>query len=180
MKECKKVNYDPNYIWFDYQALFDKTKDKILKKDNDTKIYHADFIENNLARDAVFGTDLENGFNYSRDFLNEILNGNVCSFFFAYGNCCELLDKKNQDYNPDEIKQCKLNSTFFLVLVVSFSNKYNDARMEDYTKISKGYIPTSLKESTRNINEMNLYEIIAPLIKNLLFSLFLYNFIIFN
>ena len=163
MKESKKVVYDPNTMWFDYQSLFNKMKDDYLDKENDNEIDHIDFIENDIARDAVFGTDWETGINYSKTYLNEILIGNAYSLFFAKKYCYEQLNKINSNNNSDEIMQCKLNYIYFLALLVPFIN--NGYLMEEYSKLSNGNIPTSLKKDTRNINEMNLYEIVTPLIE---------------
>ena len=75
--------------------------------------------------------------------------------FLMSGNCEE---------NSDEMKQLKLNYKYLLALVDSFSAKYNDARMEDYIKLSNGLVPSSICENARDIKKMNLSEIINPLL----------------
>ena len=62
----------------------------------------------------------------------------------------------NSNNNSDEIMQCKLNYIYFLAFLVPFIN--NGYLMEEYSKLSNGNIPTSLK---------NIYEIVTPLIENL-------------
>ena len=65
------VEYDPMEMWFNYQALFEKTKSFILKKPCDIEIEHTIFQFDKVARDAFFGSD-----NYA-DLLQDLLNGNI-------------------------------------------------------------------------------------------------------
>ena len=66
-----KVEYDPMEMWFDYQALFEKTKSFILKKPCEFKIMHTAFDFDKVARNALFGT------NDYADLLKDLLNGNI-------------------------------------------------------------------------------------------------------
>ena len=60
-------------MWFDYQALFEKTKIFILKKPCDIEIEHTIFKCDRVERDALFGSN-----NYI-DFLQDLLNGNIAT-----------------------------------------------------------------------------------------------------
>ena len=48
------IIYDPEKMWFDYQALFDKTRNRILGLNDNIKVKHTDFKENYLARLVIF------------------------------------------------------------------------------------------------------------------------------
>ena len=38
-----RVEYDPEIMWFDYQSLFDKTRNAVLYIDCNFEIKHTDF-----------------------------------------------------------------------------------------------------------------------------------------
>ena len=38
-----RVKYDPEIMWFDYQSLFDKTRNAVLDIDCNFEIKHTDF-----------------------------------------------------------------------------------------------------------------------------------------
>ena len=50
----KKIKYNPSKMWFDYQALFDKTKNKVFGKTGNIEVKHVDFTKNTIARNGVF------------------------------------------------------------------------------------------------------------------------------
>ena len=60
-------------MWFDYQALFDKTRNKILGKTDNIKVKHVDFSENTNSRKEVF-SDNEIDTNMSHKALDGDLN----------------------------------------------------------------------------------------------------------
>ena len=53
----RKVQYNPEKMWFDYQALFDKTRNKILGKTDNIKVKYTDFDKNIIAKQAIFDND---------------------------------------------------------------------------------------------------------------------------
>ena len=50
----RKVKYNPDIMWFDYQALFDKTRNKVFGKTDNIEVKHVDFTKNTIARNGVF------------------------------------------------------------------------------------------------------------------------------
>ena len=50
----KKVKYIPEKMWIDYQALFDKTRNKVLGKTDDIKVRYVNLEENRIARNGLF------------------------------------------------------------------------------------------------------------------------------
>ena len=58
VKNCtRKLKYYLEKMWFDYQALFDKARNKILSKEDNIQVRHVDFNENIYARNGVFSGD---------------------------------------------------------------------------------------------------------------------------
>ena len=50
----RKVKYNPDIMWFNYQALFDKTRNKVFGKTDNIEVKHVDFTKNTIARNGVF------------------------------------------------------------------------------------------------------------------------------
>ena len=50
----RKVKYNPEKMWIDYQALFDKTRNKVLSKTDDIKVRYVNLEENRVARSGLF------------------------------------------------------------------------------------------------------------------------------
>mgnify|MGYP006873014961 CR=1 FL=1 len=67
-----KVEYDDSIMWFDYQSLFDKTKNVILGINCDVEIEHTNFKCNKCAANAT-------GIKDNKDLLKSILSGNIDS-----------------------------------------------------------------------------------------------------
>ena len=63
-----RIEYEPESMWFDYQALFDQTKIWVLHNDPIFKIkefetipvQHIDFEKNTLAKEVLFGDKVHN------------------------------------------------------------------------------------------------------------------------
>ena len=72
-----RIEYDPKNMWFDYQALFDQTKNWVLHYDFKIKefekipVKHTDFEKNTLAKKALFGDKVDN------KLINDICRGFV-------------------------------------------------------------------------------------------------------
>ena len=47
------LNDGKNKMWFDYEALFKKTKSFVLKQDNNIEVDHTDFDKDIVARDCL-------------------------------------------------------------------------------------------------------------------------------
>ena len=66
------LNAGKNKMWFDYEALFRKTKSFVLKQDNNIEVDHTDFDKDLVARDCL--SDGKNNYAY---YINNILNGDI-------------------------------------------------------------------------------------------------------
>ena len=123
-----RVEYNPDEMWFDYQALFDKTKLAILGIDNDIEVKHTDFSENDIARTALF-RDSE-----YKSALSKILNGNINAQSDAM---YDLL----LSYASSQCGEMFLNYKYLIGIVASLSsNKYANEEYREYSR----YIPEDL------------------------------------
>ena len=77
----RQVYYNPEKMWFDYQALFDKTKNKVLGKIDNIKVKHTDFDKNVIAREAMFYND-----KVDINLLNEVSDGDLNSQAYIQNN----------------------------------------------------------------------------------------------
>ena len=48
-----RVEYDPEIMWFDYQSLFDKTRNAVLDIDCNIEIKHTDFKYDECAANTT-------------------------------------------------------------------------------------------------------------------------------
>ena len=47
------INAGKSKMWFDYEALFKKTKSFVLKQDNNIEVDHTDFYKDFVSRDCL-------------------------------------------------------------------------------------------------------------------------------
>ena len=66
------LNAGKNKMWFDYEALFKKTKSFVLKQDINIEVDHTDFDNDIVARDCL--SDGKENYAY---YINNILNGDI-------------------------------------------------------------------------------------------------------
>ena len=154
----KKVEYNPDEMWFDYQALFNKTKSVVLEQDCDIEVKHTNFESDKFARDA---TSIKNN---NSELLNDIISGNA-------EKQCELLEIMDYYYQNDPVIDVYFsyeifskNYLFLLGIAASFCN------LDDYYETVRekiieyiGYWPDILKP--RNVRKTNYYEVMELLSK---------------
>ena len=54
---CNEIMYNPDIMWFDYPALFNKTINVILGKADNTNIRYTNFQNNKIALRAIFNSN---------------------------------------------------------------------------------------------------------------------------
>ena len=122
----KVVDYDEKTMWFDYQALFDKTKNVVLGKNDTTNVKHVDFKEDSLARNVVFGTSMYDDHNeYYESNLYDIENGDVYAQSDAIYNMLDYC-KSNEFINKNSLDY--LNYKYMLGIVSSFLSSDPDIK----------------------------------------------------
>ena len=155
-----RVKYEPDKMWFDYQALFDKTKSAILEQNLNVEVKHTDFEENKLARQAVFGRD-----KYYSSSLKGIMDGELNSLYSALSNIGEYLDidcykigySERKTLSQEDFKLVDSNYRYFLGINVSLCD-YSRHVMEEYRNLTGCYLPKSV--TTKNIFKINFKEVI--------------------
>ena len=82
------INAGKNKMWFDYEALFKKTKSFVLKQDNNIEVDHTDFNKDLVARDCL--CDGIQNYDY---YINNILNGDINIQYIALHNIADYAIK---------------------------------------------------------------------------------------
>ena len=97
-----RVEYNPDYMWFDYQALFDQTKIWVLHHELKIKefvkvlVQHTDFEKNDLVKKILF-----------KNYIDNTLINDICSLIFLEMQkvlkiLIKHLDGHAKDYNNDD------------------------------------------------------------------------------
>ena len=152
----KIVEYNSDIMWFDYQALFDKTKSVVLEEDNDIQVAHTNFETNTVAK-VVLGINS----NYD-ELIIQAIGGSIKAqyeLFDKIGNYLQnyLISDNNRYYI---INYNYLNMMSIIAVLSDLDNAHAremyKSRMRRQT-IKKDFF-------MRNINKINFYNIITPLI----------------
>ena len=160
----RQLNYNPEKMWFDYQALFDKTRNKILGKSDNIKVRHIDFDKNDKARKAVFGSE-----EVDVNFLNRILDGDLGSQAYVTNQLYYL-------YRDDNDDDMYTNFCFFLAIKIALGSRA-ECNWIDYSECSwDDFVPTYFTESALKnknnelIEKMNFYAIVRPILGSMHFN----------
>ncbi len=151
-----KVIYDEDIMWFDYQALFDKTMSRILNGTNNNKVQCTDFDNNELARNVM----LLDG-KCDTSLIDNVLSGNVESQYKIMQNCANYLFGEyriRNGINIDEEQEhiIALNYRYLVgILTLLAGDKFNDIKRE-YIHLAGGSNPDFLNNA--NIKNVNLYD----------------------
>ena len=82
-----RVEYDPEIMWFDYQSLFDKTRNTVLDIDCNIEIKQIDFNCDNCSENAT-------GIKNNSELLQSILSGSIDSVCEVVNKIFDLLYKR--------------------------------------------------------------------------------------
>lgn len=131
LDDCKSnnnniVDYDEETMWFDYQTLFDKTKNIMLGKNDTTEVKHVDFKKDSFAKKVVFGTSMYDDCDeYYESNLYDIENGDVYAQSDAMYNMLDYC-KSNEFINENSFDY--LNYKYMLGIVSSFLSSDQDIK----------------------------------------------------
>ena len=126
----RKVKYNPDIMWFDYQALFDKTRNKVLGKTDNIKVKHVDFNKNVIARKAVFDSD-----EIDTNMLNKALDGDLNSLG-------KIKENLYYYYRQDNDNDAYTNFLYFLTIQMALGTCY-ECNWNDYSSCSHNdFVPT--------------------------------------
>ena len=155
MNDGSRVEYEPDKMWFDYQALFDKTKSVVLEQNIDIEVKHTAFHHDDLARNA---TGIKNNNSYV---LKEVLLGNI-------DKQCEVLKNMNHYYENGSYGDVfydysiyKSNYFSLLGIVSSLCNLQDTYNVRKQCIEYIGYLPDALSE--RNVAKIKYCDIMKLL-----------------
>ena len=158
------LNAGKNKMWFDYEALFKKTKSFVLKQDNNIEVDHTDFDNDIVARDCL--SDGKKNYAY---YINNILNGDINIQYQALLNIANYAIKLfalgfETLYNEDDCKNVPLNFKLLCANIVAFNNYLPENDKNNVIKqylahtngitpdfITSKIIPESLSDVTKYI-----------------------------
>ena len=167
----RKVIYNKKYMWFDYQALFDKTRNKLLGKTDNIEVNYVDFEENPIAKEAIFNSD-----EIDTSLLKNVLNGDLDSIekidpiIFQYYWC-----KKDELSDKDQ-EIVYINHLYFLTIKIALC-EYDEHTYYHYLEhVNSDFLPTyfssdSLRsKNNKPIEKMNFYAIARPIMGSIFFD----------
>ena len=144
-------------MWFNYQALFEKIKSFILKKPCDIEIEHTIFKYDEVARDALFGSD-----NYA-DLLKDLLNGNIAILR-------KLIDNSRYSYyHAFYCYRPMIYQNFIYLLGIGVA-LYDDTLMRYFYN---EYADDEPEDLDFDLSKRCYYNIMVPLIRNIKTMLYL-------
>ena len=140
------VEYDPTKMWFDYQALFDKTKSIVLGQPCDIGVKHTNFYEYPLDKVR----------------LSQILSGDIDAQ-------CNLVNEMKKYINDriflNEYLSSEIVSNYIYLMCIAVSlcdlNDEYGIRHDCEEKI--GYLPKEL--SWRDVNKICYYDAVTTMFK---------------
>ena len=139
---CEIIEYNPNIMWFDYQALYENRRNFVIKnflgkstykfEDN---IKHPDFNNNSLAKKSIMNGNLDNNINYQTN-KNNINNYYVLQY----------------------------NYRCLLAIIVQFSGVREKIYRKEYCNLAK-YIPKEFyMQNEDDIYKVQFHNIVQPLL----------------
>ena len=145
----KIIDSGKHKMWFNYEALFKKTKSFVLKEENNIEIDHTDFDKDLLAREC-----LSNGKGDYTYYVNNILNGDINVQFQALNNMAvyaKLLFAIGMEcfYCRKDCETVPLNYRLLCANIVTFNKFFpeNDknAIIKQYLAHTNGITPDFIK-----------------------------------
>ena len=149
MNKGSRVEYDPTKMWFDYQALFDKTKSVVIGKPCNIGVKYTNFYEDEYPLDKVR--------------LNQILSGDIDAQ-------CNLVNEMKKYINDRIFLSEYLSSgivsnyIYLMCIAVSLCDLNDEYGIRHYCEEKIGYLPKEL--SWRDVNKICFYDAVATMFKH--------------
>ena len=145
---CEIIEYNPNIMWFDYQALYENRRNFVIKnflgkskykfEDN---IKHANFNNNSLAKKSIMDGNLDN------NTINNALIGEYAALTEIIENLKKSVNKYKNDINYQTDKNninnyyiLQYNYRCLLAIIVQFAGVREKKYRNEYCDLAK-YIP---------------------------------------
>ncbi|MBR1944292.1 MAG: hypothetical protein IJ848_02350 [Alphaproteobacteria bacterium] len=161
VKNCPKILYNPHIMWFDYQALFEKTKNIVSGKKDNREVKCDGFYNSELAKQIV----LDNNYN-SDALINNVLSGNIVSQYFVFTKCIDWLGENLQNgnniVNDYGTRIVKLNCKF-LVGILAALYEHRESIISEYERMIGDSMLKKMChiENWRGINFCNIIQQIS-------------------
>ena len=166
----RKVKYNPEKMWIDYQALFDKTRNKVLGKTDDIKVRYVNLEENRIARNGLFYSNkmdmnmflkaLDGDLDTQLIIINNIWN--------YYLSCDEEVDNL-EEICYTEMSDLVRKNRLYLISIRIALGKYCESDFNYYYSYANNdYLPTYFSpdflknKNNKLIEKMNFYAITRP------------------
>ena len=190
-KCTKKLKYNPDKMWFDYQNLFEKARNKVLGISDNIIVKHEDFEKNFIARHALFYSD-----NIDKNLLKKLLDGDlesirklkqnlwIYSDTGEYNPYCGDWEKKEYEYNDNEYKNLARINHDYLFTILFALDKYNEWDYNYYFHGDSGgwdgandkFVPdyfnkgNLIKKDKQFLKNLNFYAITRPIFGGMFFD----------
>ena len=165
----RKVQYNPEKMWFDYQALFDKTRNKILGKTDNIKVKYTDFDKNIIAKQAVFNSD-----KIDMNMLSKALDGDLNTQFEISNRLYMYSTNDTISFNDQEIVY--INYLYLLTIQIAL-DEYDFHIYNRYLgHVDYDFLPTYFQKNAlqnknnKLIENMNFYAITRPVMGSIFFN----------
>ena len=159
INEEKKVIYEPDKMWFDYQSLFDKTRNVILEKDDEIK------VENNVDKNELAKKVLSFEDNYF--IIGKALDGKTWAqsrIMDCFEKYAEQNYSRNEEVTNDKnYKEIEYNYRHLLGIVASLAQIGNEIAKKRYFALLK-YIPIDFYYC--DILNINYFNIMHPILQD--------------
>lgn len=158
----KVVDYDEDTMWFDYQALFDKTKNVVLGQNDESYVNHVDFKKDDLARNSL----LLGGY-YDNKLITRAINGNIASQYIMMDNCANYLfggygAYNNISLNSEQESIIDLNYRYLVGIIASLAGNQLSDVTNEYRHLARFNDPDFLNNI--KAENANLYDVMDLII----------------
>ena len=135
------VKYNPNEMWFDYQALFDNTKNTMLEK-SDTKtnyVRHTNFNANKIALHALFNSD-----EFNDGLLDSAMSGNIFSQYMLLDHFTDYVRgiysyDELESLSDEQLRLVGLNYNWFIEILLSLGDNTNKKIVRNCIQLIQEY-----------------------------------------
>ena len=155
----KEVKYDPDKMWFDYQKLFNKTRNVILGRDDTTKV-ECNINKNEFVKEVLSCEDSDfiikqatDGETWAQDEIMDCIENYVES-----GSLKKESVLGNKLYN-----EINYNYRYLLGIVASLERIGNEVAKKRYLALVK-YIPVDFYFD--DISDISFFNIMHPILQD--------------
>lgn len=165
----RQVKYNKRKMWFDYQALFEKTRNKILGKTDNIKVRYASLKKNTAARHGIFSGKIDMNMllktiDGDLDSQKQIMD-NIMSYYWSIDDKID----ENHEICYSRLAGLVKRNYFYLFATRIALGQYSENEYQYYFSESyRDYLPSyfcsdSLKNKNNDLIEnMNFYTITRP------------------